>query len=375
MRLSHLHFHHTLGLETSVWGLPRELGLPFDITLHDYYFINANPTQTDSRGHYQPEPERQASSYPLPVPLADWKSAQRRLLDTANRIIAPSTATAREIERHFPGLNITVALHPDSEQQMPWPGVKTKYRPGEPLRILVLGALSPEKGADLLEATARKAQQSGAPLEFHLLGYAYRPLDDAVTVHGAYTHEELPTRIREIAPHLIWFTALWPETYSYTLSEALLTGLPIVAPDLGAFPERLKGRPLTWVEPWNRTAPQWVPFFTTHIAALEEASDRELSWNDQPYPGNTPGFYRHQYLATQTRATDFPLEPQALDQLLHQALALGRDLRSSRREALLRHLLNLRRRPLGRLISRMIPVQIQRRIKRSLSRRPIHEIE
>lgn len=38
------------------------------------------------------------------------------------------------------------------------------------------------------------------------------------------------------------FPAQWPETYSYTLSHALASGLPIIAPNLGAFPERLSGR-------------------------------------------------------------------------------------------------------------------------------------
>lgn len=43
---------------------------------------------------------------------------------------------------------------------------------------------------------------------------------------------------------LIWFPAQWPETYSYTLSACLLGGWPVVAPDLGAFAEKVKGTSL-----------------------------------------------------------------------------------------------------------------------------------
>ena len=59
----------------------------------------------------------------------------------------------------------------------------------------------------------------------------------------------------------MWFPAQVPESYSYTLSAALRAGLPVVAPNLGAFAERLNGRAWTWVEPWSRSADEWLAFF------------------------------------------------------------------------------------------------------------------
>jgi hypothetical protein len=47
---------------------------------------------------------------------------------------------------------------------------------------------------------------------------------------------------------------VWPETFSYTLSEAFAAGLPVVASDVGAFRERALGRPWSWLTPWD-TAP------------------------------------------------------------------------------------------------------------------------
>ena len=41
----------------------------------------------------------------------------------------------------------------------------------------------------------------------------------------------------------IIFTARWPETFSYTLSTAIESELPIIAPNIGAFPERLSNYP------------------------------------------------------------------------------------------------------------------------------------
>ena len=375
--LSRLHFHHTLGLETSAWGLPRDLEIPFDITIHDYYFINAHPTQTDAQGRYQPDLEKQQGSYPLPVPLETWQRNQRHLLDHADRVIAPSAAAFHELERYFPGLTPTIAFHPDSERAMPWPGVVARKEPGEPLKVLVLGALSPEKGADLLEATALAARRAGAAIEFHLLGYAYRELDPCVANHGAYTTEELPGRIAEIAPHLAWFPALWPETYSYTLSEALQAGLPVVVPDLGAFPERVRHRPLTWIEPWQKPPLDRVRFFSGIAAELERQSGRTLAWETQPRVPAGGDFYRRRYLADTPRVhATAPVDAVLLGRIVPRSRLLqDREQQRLFREALLRHLLIIRQGPLGRMLSRVVPVNIQRRIKRSLSRKPVHELE
>ena len=56
---------------------------------------------------------------------------------------------------------------------------------------------------------------------------------------------------------MILFPAQVPETYAYTLSVALASGLPIVASALGAFPERLAGHPRSATVPWNAPAAEW----------------------------------------------------------------------------------------------------------------------
>ncbi|HEC07073.1 MAG TPA: glycosyltransferase [Thiolapillus brandeum] len=379
MNVSHLHFHHTLGLETCLWGLPDDLQLPFDVTLHDYYFINAHPSQTDARGRYTPDLQAQASSYPLSVSIDEWQANQRRLLEKAQRVIAPSASVVKEFERHYPGLNYLVAWHPDSEAHMPWPAVYNRYAEDRPLRVLALGALSPEKGPDVLEAVALEARRQGLPLEFHLLGYAYRPLADAVVEHGAYSEADLEQHLQAIRPDLVWFTALWPETYSYTLSEMFLAGLPMVVPDIGAFPERVLNRPLTWVQAWDLPAGQWLQWFVSARDELAGAGTESHAWQDQPVPEATENFYRRQYLADiepRTAPELTPLDDQWLENLLQQSRsAESGQGRRSRKEQLLLHLLTLRQGRVGRFVSRLVPVNIQRKLKRRLSRKPIHELQ
>jgi len=278
-----VHFHHTLGLETSLWGLPRDLGVEFDVTLHDFYFINANPTQTDAQGRFTTDLEAQVGSYPLTVPLETWQQNQRPMLEGAARVIAPSAATAAIFRQHFPDARYLVAFHPDWEEGDGYPPVAaTPAAPGAPLRVLAIGALSLEKGADLLEQVAELARQRALPLEFHLLGYAYRPLSDAVVTHGAYREADIAAKLAEIRPNLVWFTALWPETYSYTLSEIMRLGQPMLVPDIGAFPERVSGRPLTWIAAWGQPAEAFVEQLSAIGGELSVAGSQAREWSQQP---------------------------------------------------------------------------------------------
>ena len=60
----------------------------------------------------------------------------------------------------------------------------------------------------------------------------------------------------------------WPETYSYTLSTAIDAGTAILATRIGAFPERLAGRPFTWLADIATPTRQWLALFREIRGAL-----------------------------------------------------------------------------------------------------------
>ena len=288
--VSHIHIHHMMGFPEIIGSLSKDVGVFHDITLHDYYLINANPSLIDTSARFCEDTDTRdhqcRQAYPIPDDLTPsaWRQAKAALLDQARRIFVPSRYTASMFKAYFPGIEPIVAFHPDWEASAPYPGVShAKLMADDPLRVLVIGALSREKGADILEVCARAASQQGFSLEFHLAGYAYRELDPVVVQHGAYRDCDLPDIIRRISPHLIWFPATWPETYSYTLSSAMNTGLPIAATDLGAFPERTANRPMTWIMNWKSTPQAWIDLFLSILDELiQGASPAVYAWPDQP---------------------------------------------------------------------------------------------
>ena len=270
----HLHYHHLLGHGPEVLSLPDRLGLPFDFTAHDFYSLCPQISLTRKKNAYCGEEGvaqctacLQDSPAPGDLDIISWRKLHGAFLARAQHVLAPSRDAARRIARYFPQADVRFAPHTDVlvNAALPAPQPLRKLPAGQALKIVVIGALSPIKGADMLEDVAVEALRRGLPLDFHLLGYGYRNLrtrpKSALAVYGEYEEADLPAMLAWLQPDLVWFPAQWPETYSYTLSACLHAGLPIVAPDLGAFPERLSGRAWSWVRPWDSTPAEWLQFF------------------------------------------------------------------------------------------------------------------
>ncbi|MGV6825516.1 MAG: glycosyltransferase, partial [bacterium] len=378
--ITRLHYHHALDIDESIWHLADRLDVAYDVTLHDHFFINGNPAQCDEDGKYCADLAQQSTPFPLPLSIDEWQALQHARLIAAERILCPSAFTAERYREFYPDLDITTVFHPDWEDETPYPDTLMRELSAErPLRVLVLGALSKEKGADVLEKVATLARSQQRPFEFHLLGYGYRPLAREVHMHGAYEHRNVKLLIDDLKPDLCWFPALIPETFSYTLSEALASGLPILASNIGAFPQRLIDRPLTWLSNWDNNPEEWLQSLETarHELLSAQQEDRDLCWSAQPLP--THKFYALDYL----HAVEHPaihstanIDIEWLGKIFADApLVPATAAPASRRERWLVRLFRLRNSRLGRILSRLIPFELQRKIKRRLSARPLHELD
>lgn len=375
-----VHFHHVLGHQDDLLTLGAQLGVPWDSTVHDYYAMCPHITLTDAADRYCGETGEGKCHRCLPQSAAPggrdidaWRAHHGDLLVQARHVLAPSRDAARRIARMWATADVRHAPHTDLEAlgELPKPS-PAPLAAGKPLKVAVIGALSRIKGADLLEDVAALAARQGAPVEFHLIGYAYRELRKqpraALTVHGAYEDKDLPGLLRWVAPDVVWFPALWPETYSYTLSACLAEGLPVVAPDIGAFPERLGGRAWSWIVPWDTPAAGFL--------------DRFLEWREQHFatgkpPSPTWFAADHQVdpvIGAWSYDTDYlrGVEPSAaravLDAAFLEAHRPGRVSGSAGQQqrakaALLDALVRLRSAPALRHVARAIPLRWQTQVK------------
>jgi glycosyltransferase involved in cell wall biosynthesis len=144
--------------------------------------------------------------------------------------------------RYFPDVRFEVDPH---EKDLPVrQSARVASNARSTMRVGLLGGISDIKGFHVLVACANDARSRGLPLEFVVIGHT---MDDriaraaGVDITGAYADEQLQQKIADADLDAIFLPSTWPETYSYTLSAALQTDLPIVVFDIGAPARRVRG--------------------------------------------------------------------------------------------------------------------------------------
>ena len=300
-QVSRVHVHHVRGFPRNfLRRLVYDLSVPMDFTIHDYQTLCPWLKLSDESEHYCKEACTSSGTcvrkQSVPFDGVDsWRAHHEWLLRDADRVIAPSNDVCARMRRHGITREIVVTPHlfrlPGSPPQV------CKPVRDAPLRVLVLGAFARSKGAAECVELAEYAVAKRLPLEFHVLGRVEdaRPKRSCGTFiyHGPYRDEDLVEKVAQISPNIAWFPAQWPETFSYTLSEALSLGLPIVASGIGAFPERLAGRPETWITPSDISTVDMARIF---LAARETLMADGAKDRPEVPPATPPAFYEREYL-------------------------------------------------------------------------------
>jgi len=219
--------------------------------VHDFYAICPRVTMIDAIGRFCDVADTGTCARCIDMGgaheasrLNDLTPAGHRalfggLLAGMTHVVAPSANAAGYLQRAFPGLAVEAIPHPEQHA-----GNATGARAGNFDEILLLGAIGPHKGSDKLLEIARRARLTHPHLKFRIIGYTN--MDETlekignVTITGKYTAETLPALINETEGKLALFLSTWPETYSYTLSEAVKHGFVPLVPDIGAPAERVR---------------------------------------------------------------------------------------------------------------------------------------
>ena len=383
----HVHYHHLLGHGEQVERLAQRLGVGYDFTAHDYFSICPQISLTRRDNRYCGEEGVQQctdclaqSPAPGGLDILSWRARHAQFLNGARFVIGPARDVLLRLARHVPGAALRLVPHTDIDPAEALPTPQPVPLTGErSLRVVVIGALSTIKGADLLEDVAVAARKQGAPVEFHLIGFGYRALKTQphahLTVHGRYEEKDLPELLRWLQPDVVWFPAQWPETYSYTLSACLQGGWPVVAPDLGAFAERLQGRHWSWVRPWDDNPAEWLAFFgdirTRHFATGQSPAP---VYTVVPTDGHVPSavhpphWYAADYLQQLPRAENAAALPNRATVAAHLPGPGEGSLAAGSSSPLVQALARLRALPVLSSVARAVPAHWQRRVKNWLQR-------
>lgn len=176
-----------------------------------------------------------------PSAIGPWRAIWGRCLGVADEVRCFSQSSRELILRAWPALadgHVTVVPHRVDYAPPRLPSIDHRA----PLAVAVVGQISPQKGAEIVRDLVLRADREELPLKVVVIGALdLRVESKRLTVTGRYRREDLADLIEAHGINMALFPSICPETFSYVVEELVRLGVPIVAFDLGAPGERLRG--------------------------------------------------------------------------------------------------------------------------------------
>lgn len=263
--VTHCHIHSKLSFRHQTWSelleAINELGIKYDVTLHDYSFSCPRVNLVDFTRKYCGEPDVEQCEVCIKVgtppqievdSVRNHRKESAEFLQGARRIFVPTHDVAERYNRQL-GESLTYTVRPhriltDQNEAIPYSSTRsgqadTELTTTSHRRIFVLGTLTIHKGSELVLAVAKLLQLHHPEIKLIILGSTDRDQEFSALanteVFGAYDSDrDLSQTLEASVPDLIWFPSVWPETYSYTLGVAMSLGLKIAFFDYGGIKER-----------------------------------------------------------------------------------------------------------------------------------------
>jgi glycosyltransferase involved in cell wall biosynthesis len=177
---------------------------------------------------------------------ARWRQGVGSFLAKAESVICFSNSTIGYIKQVYPALtNIVLNEHSIPYREM-FVWNERRFDGYGTLHLAIIGHLFPVKGEKVVREMIESERFRSMPVTLKVFGDSplYPPghvsADGKVAFLGGYRREELPQLLERHGIHAVLISSILPETFSYTTSEAILLGYPVICFDLGAQAERVK---------------------------------------------------------------------------------------------------------------------------------------
>lgn len=248
--ISLIHIHHLIKHSFDIPYIAHKNNIKVIMTLHDYYLICPRVNLLDENNQYCINIRSESkctqclhTSHGFHTPFINkWKEKVIEMTEYVDRFITPSDFTKGLFEHEFASMKgkvITIehgVTFVDANIEL------STHKEIEEWNIGFLGGLSANKGSELIYQLITKYPKDR--VKWHLVGglgdQRLNLLDQKnVVKHGEYKRAELGRIMKELNLDLICLLSPWPETFSYTLSEAWLHDIPVLVTPMGALQERV----------------------------------------------------------------------------------------------------------------------------------------
>ena len=276
-----VHVHHMIDHYFDIVDVCKELNVKIAITLHDFYCLCPTINLLYQDQYCLPlqhkdclaclKEKKNLTNNIIPV----WREQWLTFLKKMDYIFTPSESTKDIIEGQLGSLNCQVQEHGVFISRNT---AKKIDKNVQQFNIAFVGFMAKHKGRDIAKYLINNCNSK--KIKFHLFGDsdtdALKKDRDNFIYHGRYKRDELSKLLSENNIHLICNLSIWPETYSYTLTETIACGVPVLSYDIGAVAERIKKYGFGWTlsDQDNTKTLQTILDISNNIAEYNEVIDK-----------------------------------------------------------------------------------------------------
>lgn len=279
-----VHFQHFQLLPLSLMKKTKDLGKKLVLTIHDYFLwcknfflISGLQEPLPSFCFFEQDEKICAKCFgkseailkviygdllsgyaPTAQSIKEKRESANELLGLADLIIAPTNFVRNSFLNLFPNLDPAhfVSIEHGLQRIQRQPPRSDSVH----LNVAFLGGYKYEKGCQYFDELLKICDDDR--LKFYIIGSqdlsVPRENKAGVVTLGKYRREELSGILLREKIDVVLLLSPWAETFSYTLSESVMNGIPVIATDCGAFRERISKHAVGFLvpleNPVNRTA-------------------------------------------------------------------------------------------------------------------------
>lgn len=218
---------------------------PLLLLMHDFFPICPFYNLIDSNGTYcqaKGSCEACIKAHPdkrhllnMDVHADTWKKMWEPIFQRATEIRIFSPFAAELIRQFYPEALAQIRCVPHSMAY--FQATPVALDKGNGLALGVVGNIyNDSKGIKVVEDLARLLM----PQKVVVIGSYAGPMCENVVVTGQFKRDDIPRLLKSHGVNIVLFPSIWPETFSFTVSELMMMHLPVVAFDIGAQGDKLR---------------------------------------------------------------------------------------------------------------------------------------
>ena len=252
-----VHVHHMIGHYFDILDVAKSRNIKTIYTVHDFYCLCPSINMLYNMEQYCLCIDKKDCTQCLKNKLGIsnniinlWKVRWENYLEQFDEVLTPSKSTKEILQKEYTKLHCKDIEHGINIHQN-----KSNLTYNGKMNVAFVGVMAKHKGAEIVQDLIKIVKDSD--VSFHLFGDSeYQGLKKSTNnyiYHGKYKREELPQLLADNNINLVCNLSIWPETYSYTLTETISCGVPVLSYNVGAVAERIEKYGFGWTVPLDTT--------------------------------------------------------------------------------------------------------------------------